>query len=139
MKLFQKIFTNKSEKKITTVLKNNIEKQGRFFSTKTESHLKGIGIDNHELNHHTPVSTMEKQHENPTYVNGVGIDNYEPRRKTLFIANKNKALPTCVNGIGIDNYEPKSRPSFFLKKEKIDIPTCVNGIGIDNYEPIFSK
>ncbi|KTD60124.1 hypothetical protein Lsai_0234 [Legionella sainthelensi] len=139
MKLFQKIFTNKSEKKISTVLKNNIEKQGRFFSTKTESHLKGIGIDNHELNHHTPVATMEKQHEHPAYVNGVGIDNYEPRRKTLFIANKNEALSTCVNGIGVDNYEPKLHPSFFLKKEKIEIPTCVNGVGIDNYEPIFSK
>lgn len=139
MKLFQKIFINKAEKEISTFLKNNIKKQGRFFSAKTESHLKGIGIDNHELNLQIPVVVMEEQDDNPTYVNGVGIDNYEPKRKTLFTANNNKALSTCVNGIGIDNYEPKFRSSFFLKKKKIDTPTCVNGVGIDNYEPIFSK
>ncbi|KTD63147.1 hypothetical protein Lsan_1501 [Legionella santicrucis] len=111
MKPFQKIFTNKLEKGMSTFFKNNIKNQGRVFSTKTESHLIGIGIDNHEPDLKTQFVIKEEKKDNPTYVNGVGID----------------------------NYESKPLPFFFTKKEKNDIPSCVNGIGIDNYEPLFSK
>lgn len=134
MKPFQKIFANKLEREINTFLKNNVKQQGRFFSTKTESYVKGIGIDNHELNLKTSLVIKEEKNDIPTCVNGVGIDNYEPTPKTLLSKHS-----ICVNGVGVDNYEPNLQPSFFAKQEKNDIPTYVNGIGMDNYEPTFSK